>query len=106
MPRTKDQIRTELDAAQALDRTLKLQTPEYKANRQRIGNLVRELAAATPLMRAEFTEADYQNWPDSFEQMAVNRERAAKAPSIHPIFEELLRSFTRGLERNGKKEAA
>jgi hypothetical protein len=102
MPRTKDQIRTDLDAAQALDRTLKIQTPEYKANRQRIGVLIAELAAATPLIGAEFTEANYQAWPDSFEQMAVNR--AAKAPSIHPIFQELLRPFTRGLER--KKEAA
>lgn len=74
MPRTKDQIRTDLDAAQALDRILKIQTPEFKANRQRMGKLIDELVATMPRVNTKFTVSDYQSWPDSFEQSAINRE--------------------------------
>lgn len=70
--RSKEQIHADLDAAQALDRTLPLRSAEYKANRQRIGTLTAERAALTPVTGA-FSSADYARSPDSFEQSAVSR---------------------------------
>jgi hypothetical protein len=76
MQRTENQIRAELEAAQALDRTLRLGSAEYKANRQQIGALTSELSGCLATVTGAFSAADYRKSPDSFEQSARNREAA------------------------------
>jgi hypothetical protein len=77
MQRTENEIRSELDAAQALDRTLPMSSPDYKANRARIGALLAELTPYLPKVTGAFDEAAYKKSPDSFQQSARNRKEAA-----------------------------
>lgn len=88
------ELRRELDAAQALDRELKLGTPAYKANRARIGELTAEIhqadSAHSIANPPQFTCENYANWPDSFEQMADDRRRnpyehAARLEKAHKM---------------------
>lgn len=85
MTRTPEMIRKDLTEARSYESMLRYGSPEYKANRQVIGALVKELAAeqdARLNLSGAFSPADYQSYPDSFEQMAKNREREQSAPQL------------------------
>lgn len=73
--RSESEIYADLDAAQAHSRELRLNTEEYRENRQHIASLVRELMQVQSLRPAAFTPDDYRANPDSFEQSAINRRR-------------------------------
>ena len=79
MMRLESVVYAELDAAYADSRDLKLGTPEFRENRKRIAALVQELSQIQSLRPAAFTEEDYANNKDSFEQMARDRERKRRA---------------------------
>ena len=74
VPRTPDQIRYELDAAYQRDRELRLGTSEYRENRQHIAHLVKELSRLRTSTHSD--DSRPWTWPDSFEQMRVERLRS------------------------------
>jgi hypothetical protein len=76
MPRTVTDIEADLTAAYARDRELVLRTPEYRFNSQHLAALIAELASLLPQGTGAFTPEDYDKYPDSGEQMYVNRKRA------------------------------
>ena len=80
--RPPQEIQAELTAARKrMHDEPRMPRGEYSAVYERVQRLSREAGLAYwaehPLTAAEFTAEDYGDWPDSFEQSAINRRRDA-----------------------------